>query len=420
MKIHVKKLLNENFSCTIKFFFELENDDKRDSISYNAGRSRIFLESNYCSFDFPHDIIMPHPDLICMAALKIISPYIGSHVEMDYPVSKHFSEAVKNHYPNIKEINVGNISPRKIINERYAVSFSGGADSLATANLCPPNTPLILSTRKYHPEIGIFEQWYKTDANIETLRHMSTHYCKIYTSSDFEFLSTNHNYCIYPDNYAFTIPCILLADHLSLTGILTGDIIGAFTSDETKNFSDHNFLKLKKYYASVGLDIDSPVKGITELGTEIINRYFQNSDISTTCQYGTFKKPCMKCIKCFRKTLIKSYLSNSMIDPQILNTFNKSKSIVNLSNSKIIHMPLTYKITMEKQDLNNYDILNKIKKRVSNIDIDLSGFKKLFIDPYLHYPINKTLSYCLCELYKIFDIMNNEEKKFLFSHNFYN
>ena len=77
MKIHVKKELNKNYSCSIKFNFELENDDVKESISYNAGRAKIFLESNFCSFDFPCDIIMPHPDLICMAALKIISPYIG-------------------------------------------------------------------------------------------------------------------------------------------------------------------------------------------------------------------------------------------------------------------------------------------------------------------------------------------------------
>ena len=123
----------------------------------------------------------------------------------------------------------------------------------------------------------------------------------------------------------------------------------------------------------------------------------------------------MQCVKCFRKTLIKNFISNTAIEPQVLNKFNTSKAIINLSNSNIIHLPLTYKLTMDKQDFIDYEILNKIKERVSQKDVYLYGFNKLFIDPYYNYPISKTMSYCLCQLFKIFDIMNYEEKKFLVS-----
>ncbi len=415
MKIHVKKEINDNLHTTFKFIFELDSDDKKESISYNAGKAKIFLESNYCTFDFPFDVIMPHPDLICMAALKIISPYIGSKVEIDRPVSKYFSEAVKAHYPNIKSINICDIPPRHIYGEKYAVSFSGGADSLAAANICPPGTPLILSARKYHPDIGTFEPWYKTDGNIGTLKHMPDSFCKIYTLSDFEFLSTNHHYCIYPDNYAFTIPCLLLADHLSLTGILVGDVLAAFTSNETKNFSSANFLKMQKYYASVGLDLDSPVKGVTEIGTEMINRYYSNDNISNTCQYGYFQKPCMQCIKCFRKTLIRSYLSNIKLDDSILNRFNESKAIINFYNNNInntyIPLHLTYKRCMEKMDVEKFDILQKIKDKSLYSKKNITGLNKLFDKPYYNYSMSKTMYYCLCNLHKIFSIMDTEEEK---------
>ena len=415
MKICVEKIVGNNLSTTFKFSFELESDDKKEAISYNAGRAKIFLETNYCTFDFPFDVALPHPDLVCMAALKIISPYVGSRVEMDRPVSKYFAEAVKTVYPNIKSINTCDIAPRHICGEKYAVSFSGGADSLATANLCPPGTPLILSARKYHPEIGIFEQWYKTTGNIETLKHMLDSFCKIYTLSDFEFLSTNHNYCIYPDNYAFTIPCILLADHLSLTGILVGDVVAAFTSNETRPFSMKNFSRMRKYYESVGLDIDSPVKGVTEIGTEIINRYYHNDDISNTCQYGEFQKPCMQCIKCFRKTLIRSYLSNSELDDATLSKFNKSKAVINFYNNNVnkesMSLQLTYKRCMERLNVEKFDILQGIKEKAFSVNKDVSGLDKLFDKPYYNYNMSRTVHYCLCNLHNIFSTMNSDEEK---------
>jgi len=415
MKIYVEKIAGNNLSTTFKFSFELESDDKKESISFNAGKAKIFLESNYCTFDFPFDVAMPHPDLVCMAALKIISPYIGSKVEMDRPVSKYFAEAVKERYQNIKSINTCDIEPRHICGEKYAVSFSGGADSLAAANLCPPGTPLILSARKYHPEIGVFEPWYKTSGNIETLKHMPDSFCKIYTLSDFEFLSTNHNYCIYPDNYAFTIPCILLADHLSLTGILVGDVLAAFTANETKTFSNNNFSKMRKYYASIGLDIDSPVKGVTEIGTEMINRYYHNDDISNTCQYGEFRKPCMKCIKCFRKTLIRNYLSNIEIDNDTLTRFNESNAVINFYNNNMnsvnMSLQLTYKGCMKNINVENFDTIQKIKNKAFLVEKDVSGLDKLFDEPYYNYNMSKIMHYCLCNLHKIFSIMNENEAK---------
>ena len=133
----MKKMMREGNCASFIFFFELEADDKTEAISYNAGRANIFLGPRSCTFDFPFDVAIPHPDLVCMAALKIISPYIGSRVIMDRPVSKSFATAVRDRYINIKTINTSSLFPRIAHGEKYAVSFSGGADSLAAANICP-------------------------------------------------------------------------------------------------------------------------------------------------------------------------------------------------------------------------------------------------------------------------------------------
>lgn len=90
--------LKENFdnNCArFIFSFVLDSDDKRKANSFNAGNGEIILGADTCSFDFPFDVAIPHPDLVCMAALKIVSPYIGSTLIMDRPISRYFAEMAK-------------------------------------------------------------------------------------------------------------------------------------------------------------------------------------------------------------------------------------------------------------------------------------------------------------------------------------
>lgn len=384
-----------DLTCNItefSFTFIREPDDHEKAKSYNAGRNEIFMSAGTASFKFNFDVKMPHNDLIMMAALKIIAPYIGSRVILkDRPVSAQFESAAMRKYPNIKEMNMSpNILPRKVSQNKYAISFSGGEDSLAVANLCSDeNLPLILSARTYHPELGVFEPWYNTNSNIETLKSLDQNkFYKIVCYSDFEFVSTNKKYCIYSDNYAFTTPAILLADHLSLSGILVGDVMAAFNADETKDVSFLNFNKLRNYYASVGLDIDSPIKGLSEFGSMKINLIYGNHDISTSCQYGSFKKPCMKCIKCFRKTLIEHYLQKTKISETELKGFNESQPVINFvkratENINNLHLRKTYALLLKDIDLSNFNNLNNLKKLVlDNYDNRDYGLLKLNLDVY--------------------------------------
>ena len=410
MKVSVKKEA-DGFKCIIRYIFELDDDDKTSANSFNAGNNAIKLSCNHCSFYFPFDIALPHPDLCCMAALKIISPYIGSKIIMDRPVSADFANAVKAVYPNVKYVEVDNtLSPRRSSsNERIAVSFSGGADSLAVANLCEPGTPLILSARRFHPDIGRFESWYNTEANKQTLLSMSDDYVKICVESDFEFLSTNGSYCIYPDKYSFTIPSILLADYLDLNGIFVGDMLAAFTNNERNPYRLVNFQKLDKYYRSAGLRLESPVMGVTEIGTEMINRYYNNSEISTSCQYGSFKNPCYKCVKCFRKTLIKSWLSGTSIDDEILKKFESSSSVKKYIESESLSLPRTMTLLLSNFNNDKYPMIMSLKNKLHGKDVSTSMMDKLLLKPYLESDSSNTLNKCLFKLLKIFNVMSNEE-----------
>lgn len=410
MKITVSKS-SKDFKTTINFRFDLEDDDKQSAISFNAGNKAISLTTNTCNFYFPFDIALPHPDLCCMAALKIISPYIGSKLTMNRPISVDFANAVKTIYPNIKSVVVDNTLPARhsFSKERIAVSFSGGADSLAVANLCEPGTPLILSARRFHPEIGKFESWYNTEANKQTLQSMSDNFVKICVESDFEFLSTNGSYCIYPDKYSFTIPSILLAEHLDLNGIFVGDMLAAFTNDERAPYSLVNFKKIDRYYQTVGLRLESPIMGVTEIGTEMINQYFNNSDISTTCQYGSFKKPCYQCIKCFRKTFIKSWLSNTPVDYAILKKLNNSNAVKQYLESGS-SFPRTMALVLQNFEDHSFPTIFSLKQKLNSKPLSTSMMNKILLDPYLtNNNSSNTLNKCLFKLLKIFNITTNKE-----------
>ncbi|MNB75903.1 hypothetical protein D3C75_225600 [compost metagenome] len=386
MRIKVELTRNNNNS-TVKFIFDLEATDRRESISTNAGRAKIILGENEASFYVPELIDLPHPDLCALAALKIISPYIGYRFEMDRPVSRGFSEAIKNAYPEIKEVVVDeSLQPRTFPTiERPVVSFSGGADSVAAAALLEAGTPLILSARTWHPKIGEFEKWYNTDANIETLNRMPSRFKKIAVESDFEFLSTNGNYCIYPDSYAFTIPCLLLSDFLSISHIVTGDIWVAFNGDETifnKNLkSRHDFL-----FNAVGLSLEPVINGIGELGSLIVCDHYNLLDIATTCQYGSFQKPCMKCIKCFRKTLYSWALFDRALSPTDIERFNSSAPVKSFSNNnerKGLSLGPSYKYVFDKINHPFTGAIQEIQKRMINIPIDTGFVKKIYSPAYL-------------------------------------
>ena len=327
MKVRIEHSRHED-GTVIKFIFQLEDADRHESTSSNAGNHKILLGDTETSFFIPEEFDLPHPDLCAFAALKIISPYIGHRFEMDRPVSTSFASAIYKAYPSIKEIVVNpDLEARPMPKvEKPVVSFSGGADSVAASALLGPETPLILSARTWHPKIGVFEKWYNTDANVKALSEMPSIFKKIHTKTDFEFLSTNGKYCIYPDSYAFTIPCVLLADHLSISHIVTGDIWVAFTGDETifnpNLMPRHNYL-----FESIGLSLEPILNGVGEFGSLIINNYYNLSSVSTSCQYGGFQRPCMKCIKCFRKSMFSWALFGKPLTSEEIKRFNESPAI---------------------------------------------------------------------------------------------
>lgn len=330
---HKSTELGINIKSKAVFTATLEKGDRNIAFT-NGGREKTILTSNSTEFLLPISIIPPHPDLLALAALKIFSPYIGNRLKLENPVSERFAAAVKAFYPHIKFINSSRETAPRSIKQTVnpGISFSGGADSVAAASVMHTNTPLILLLRKNHPALPDFESWYKTCSNHQTLKLMSNS-IKLPVLSDLEFMSTNLNYCIYPDTYVFTIPVMLVADTLNLSHLVSGDIWAAFTGDETIHSKNLSYRR-QEIFAAAGLPIEYPLNGIGEVGSYILAEKHISNKKCTTCQYGEFQKPCMSCIKCFRKNLIRDALSGSRVIYDNLDRFNSSPVIQKFSSSQ--------------------------------------------------------------------------------------
>lgn len=370
----------------IRFHFDLDSDDVLSSKSLNAGGADISLAARSATFHFPCEFKTPHPDLLAVAALKIISPYVGSRFIIDQEVSEKAADGIRRTYSKIKEISSSNlVSPRATPLEKPGISFSGGADSVAVAGLMPDTTPLIMAARVFHPDIGEFERWTKADGPIGTMGAMPNDSRKFLVHTDFPYLSTNGSYCIYPDNYAFTIPAILLADHISISHIVTGDILGGLTGNETIFNPILMPNKARRIYRSIGLDLECPCNGVSELVTSRIVEDMDMTLSSSTCEYGGFRSPCMWCIKCLRKRMYLWALTGKELTDEELNKFNNADPIKNFAANRgrggLSMMP-SFKAAFRKIGRHFSGAIGEIQNRALSCDLPTGWVGKYYPDTY--------------------------------------
>ena len=375
----------------LEFSFSLDSDDRITSKSFNAGGGKeIKLGARKAHFHFPVDFREPHPDLLAIAALKIVSPYVGSRFAMDRPVSEKAALAIRKAYPWITDIHHEKHLPcRQVPAEKPAISFSGGADSVAVACLMPDDTPLVMAARTFHPDIGPFETWHRADGPVGTMKAMPHDRRKFLVWTDFPYLSTNGSACIYPDTYAFTTPAILLSDHLNISHIVTGDIIAGLTANETI-FNPRLFPeKARGIFQGIGLDLECPCNGVSEIITSKIVIAAGMERKSSSCEYGGFQKPCMKCIKCLRKSLYIWSLTGETLTQDQIAKFQKSHPLRNFLNNTgrggLSVMP-SFKWAFRKTGRHFDGLIGEMQHRSYSLDIPVDWTEKYYPPVYKNRP----------------------------------
>lgn len=266
------------------------------------GTMTVGLLTNKLAIKLPREIRKPHPDLMAFAAFVIARPWIRNRFEM---VGGAFSTQVAEEIHRSFNIDVApvrtDLDPRTN-GTRPILSFSGGADSVAAAELLPDETPHVHFRRVPHARIPNRATHVRTDAieNIVVEAGRRGRRIEI-VRSDLEYIC--HPYPTLPHWFVIAVGCLLMADELDANALALGGTFETYFMDMGRKWTGQAGRGLDAIPALMGIPLLRPVAGATEIGTMNLTLQSNLSDIARSCVIGTLSSPCYECTKCVRKEL---------------------------------------------------------------------------------------------------------------------
>lgn len=313
-----------------------------------------------------------HPDLLALASLVTFYPWIGNTLELPFAVSTRFAETVKR-WTKITLPNASGSVPRRIPADdaRPGLSFSAGVDSLAALAIMPENTLPVFSHRAPSPTGAA--SLYKADAPLHAVEEMNvagreTHVVE----SDLEWIRQPVGFAVDPSP---GVPVILLADLFRIDAIGFGTIAEAAYRTGSAQFIDYAhrpvFTRWQAILQSAGLSYYNCVAGISEIGTTAITRQSEFGHLAQSCVRGEVGAACMKCVKCFRKSLIEASISGDWPSPNEVSRMMSNRAI----RSYLSSVPIRLEIVLAAA-LSGYagadPLLIALQKRVAAETWDVS------------------------------------------------
>ncbi|WP_327089793.1 DUF6395 domain-containing protein [Nonomuraea sp. NBC_01738] len=290
--------------------FRLEPED--EVTGQAADEHPVKLRTSSCTVNgVPDDA---HPDLFAVAAWTIVAPWTRRRIIFDRAISGELAQALHDGW-GIEAGPVG-AGPRTA-GRTLAISYSGGADSVAAAAIYP-DAPFIHFQRVSHPRVPNRWTHYRSDVLAKlaarTGRELTT------VTSDLEFTLAEPRPG-YPEHHAVAAGALLLADRMDLGGLAFGYELGSrwlggdryllrFTPDNPM-WAPHG--AWGRLFAVAGLHIVLPVGGVSEAVTM---RLALNSDLKGQvrwCLQGV-DGPCRTCGKCLYKEIIQAAVERRPLD----------------------------------------------------------------------------------------------------------
>ncbi|MEU4723636.1 DUF6395 domain-containing protein [Nonomuraea dietziae] len=258
-----------------------------------------------------------HNDLWAVAAWTVVAPWTRKRITFDRPVSSELAAALHDGW-GIEAGPVG--CPPRDPGPTLAISYSGGADSVAAAAVFP-DAPFVHFRRVPHSRVPNRWPHYRSDVlaklAAQTGREVTT------VESDLEFTLSEPRPG-YPEHHAVMVGALLNADRLGLGGVGLGYEIGSrwlgggryvhrFTPDNPM-WAPHG--RWGRLFTAAGLRIVLPVGGVSEA---ITMRIALSSPLKAQvrwCLRGT-SGPCRTCGKCLYKELIQAAVERRPMDTPI-------------------------------------------------------------------------------------------------------
>lgn len=269
---------------------------------------RLELRTNSCHVRLPGEAGKPyvHPDLLAVAAWTVVAPWTRRRVTFDRPVSAELAEALRTGW----DVDAGPVGEDRREGKRLAISYSGGADSAAVADIFP-DAPFVHFQRVSHPRVPNRWTHYRSDVLARLARRTGRELTIV--QSDLEFVLSFPRPG-FPEHHAVAAGALLLADELDLGGLALGYELGSRWlggdryihrySPDNPMWSPHG--AWGRLFVAAGLPIVLPVGGVSEAVTMRIALASDLREQVRWCLRGSGDGPCGECDKCLYKELIQA------------------------------------------------------------------------------------------------------------------
>ncbi|MEU6413534.1 DUF6395 domain-containing protein [Microbispora sp. NPDC046933] len=277
----------------------------------------IELRTNSCHVRTGAAGASPHPDLLAVAAWTVVAPWTRGRVTFDRPISAGLAEALRTGWG----VDAGPVGADPRTGARLAISYSGGADSMAVATMFP-DAPFVHFQRVSHPRVPNRWTHYRSEvlARLVQKTGREVHVVR----SDLEFVLSRPRPG-FPEHHAVAAGALLLADDLDLGGVAFGHELGSrWLGGEryTHRYSPDNPMWAAdgpwgRLFAAAGVAMVLPVGGLSE---PVTMRMAMESDLAHLvrwCLRGDMDGPCTRCAKCLRKELILAAVERRPLDTPI-------------------------------------------------------------------------------------------------------
>lgn len=407
----------------MKFHFTPEQDDKTFYQIVNTYKkpAKISLGRKTCEIHLPQNWSMDstHPDLLALAAIAIIYPFIGSKITVAKGISNHFHNTFKK--ATGKEILPVNpkLTPRKA-KENFvpALAYSGGVDSTAASILLPKNTHHLYIDRITPKDLGSQRSLLNQEAAFFACNSMKK------LGRTVHLIKTDFPYVRNPVGFhtflAESAPSILLADYYGFDSLSNGHTIEEGYQVGTNGYQDAKEGPVIKIWDELLKAIDMPyclpTIGLSEVCTSKIVMNSPCSDFAQACSRGKIQRPCMNCYKCFRKTLLEKAIKKETLNDQTLNRLFKIKDAQQMITTTPIHFEnvMTY---ISSQYKGNHPIMNLLKKKTRGDKLNTSWMEKW--NPLaIQFIAPKYQQYVKNEISKYVQTMNKQDEENMKNFNY--
>ncbi|MGD6775882.1 DUF6395 domain-containing protein [Sutcliffiella horikoshii] len=396
---------------TIKFIPQA--GDKNKVPKFNGSfkvTKEIIFNMQVCTIKLPQDwnLHSLHPDLLALAIASIILPFCGSRLEMPIGVSNQFhQEFFKNTKKRLYPINTS-LKPRKAKKTAVpALCYSGGPDSTAAMLLLPPESKLFL-IKKITPKEFLNKSLLNQTAALHACKILKEKGKNVHIiESNLEFVK---NPAGYPTFLTEAVPALLLADYYNLDSIANGHTIEEGYQIGYSGYQDFIFSPFGMWSSLlevVDMPYTLPTLGLSEVAALklILLSEFKN-DVQS-CSRGGINKPCMNCIKCFRKLLLRKIILKEKITDKLLDQFFNMNSVQKILSSFYPHFGNVYcYITSKYIGYHKRMMALTIKTRGNQLD---SGWMEKWYPEAGKHISNKYKHYVLEQIQKNVEVMNPNE-----------